>query len=50
MTTIKVRIECAGTEPEEIQFDTFVQAVDYIRDVAGPTAEDCVICIDTRES
>lgn len=47
--SITVRIECEGAEPEVMTFDTFVQACDWIRDEAGPTAENCVIVIDTRE-
>lgn len=46
--TIKVRVECEGAEDELHEFDTFVDACNWIRDVFGPSAENCVIEIDTR--
>lgn len=48
--TVRVRVECQDDQPQEIEFDTFVQACNFIRDAFGPTAENCVIVIDTRES
>lgn len=47
--TIHVRVECEDAEDELHEFDTFVQACDFIRDIFGPTAENCVIVIDTRQ-
>lgn len=32
----------------EKEFDIFVDACDWIRNEIGPTAENCVIVIDTR--
>lgn len=62
--TIKVTIEnaercnicadfegyCRDCEAENThEFDTFVQACDWIRNEFGPNADNCLIIIDTRE-